>query len=246
MPKEARPRFLQMPQGAKGICFAFKERKCHRGSSPSAAGSSRLASLGVAGSTRWRRFCGYGRNLWRSFSQLLLVKSGLGDRALVSVLARFLSEYVAFFSCGRLSPGSSWTGISESHQFHRAMQCSWKKTAGGETMSWVGFELLHRIYKNGLPERRARWTREAANAGYVHMSAFEGGLGRVMYVAGALEFERPFLSPLYRFITLHLRVCSSSPCICGIYSLVSRRSDTRISPLRLRSSTRVIELRAAC
>ena len=76
-------------------------------------------------------------------------------------------------------------------------------------MSWVGFGLLHRSYKIGLTERRAqwfqKWTRKVAHARYVHMSTFEEGLGRVMYVAGALEYERPFLSPLYRFLTLHPR-----------------------------------------
>ena len=85
----------------------------------------------------------------------------------------------------------------------------WPKTAGGNTVSWVGFELLHRSYKVGLSERRAqwfhRWTREVADAGYVHMDAFEEGLGRVMYVAGALEYERPFLGPLYKFLALQPR-----------------------------------------
>ena len=37
------------------------------------------------------------------------------------------------------------------------------------------------------------------------MSAFEEGLGPVMYVAGAREYERHFLSPLYRFLVLHPR-----------------------------------------
>ena len=37
------------------------------------------------------------------------------------------------------------------------------------------------------------------------MSRFEEGLGRIVYVAGALEFERPFLGPLYRFLTIHPR-----------------------------------------
>ena len=73
-------------------------------------------------------------------------------------------------------------------------------------MSWVGFELLHRSHKIGLSERRSRWfqkwTREIANSGYVHMSKFEEGLGRMMYVARASEYERPFLSPLCRFLTL--------------------------------------------
>ena len=71
---------------------------------------------------------------------------------------------------------------------------SWNKTAGGDVVSSVGFELLHRSYKVGLTSRRAewfvRWTREVAGSRTVNMSSFEEGLGRVMYVAGALEYER--------------------------------------------------------
>ena len=37
------------------------------------------------------------------------------------------------------------------------------------------------------------------------MTRYEEGLGRIMYVAGALEYERPFLGPLYRFLALHPR-----------------------------------------
>ena len=86
---------------------------------------------------------------------------------------------------------------------------SWNKTAGGDTVSWVGFELLLRSHKLGISQRRAewftRWTREVAQAGHVNISTFEEGLGRVMYVAGALEYERPFLAPLYKFMSLHPR-----------------------------------------
>ena len=39
----------------------------------------------------------------------------------------------------------------------------------------------------------------------VNVSTFEEGLGRVMFVAGALEYERPFLGPLHRFMSLHPR-----------------------------------------
>ena len=80
---------------------------------------------------------------------------------------------------------------------------SWHKTAGGDLVSWVGFQLLHRTYQLGISVRRAewfvRWTEEVAS------SSFEEGLGRVMYVAGALEHERPFLAPLYRFMVMHPR-----------------------------------------
>ena len=35
------------------------------------------------------------------------------------------------------------------------------------------------------------------------MASFEEGLGRIMFVVGAPELERPFLGPLYRFMSLH-------------------------------------------
>ena len=101
-------------------------------------------------------------------------------------------------------------------------------------MSWVGFELLHRSYKIGLSERRAqwfqRWTRETADAGCVHMSAFEEGLGRVMYVAGALEFERPFLIPLHRFLTLLPR--TSIRCLPAYVVFILRYLADRIQESR--------------
>ena len=129
--------------------------------------------------------------------------------------SRTISEHVALACCGRLPPGCRWSRISCCYLLFLCpcsvlgVPLSWRKTAGGDTVSWVGFELLHRSYKIGLSQRRAqwfqRWTRETAESGCVHMSAFEEGIGRVMYVAGASEFDRTFLSPLYRFLTLHPR-----------------------------------------
>ena len=37
------------------------------------------------------------------------------------------------------------------------------------------------------------------------MASFEEGLGRIMFVASALEHERPSLAPLYKFLTMHAR-----------------------------------------
>ena len=86
---------------------------------------------------------------------------------------------------------------------------SWNKTAGGETVIWVGFELLHSTHHLGISQRRAewftKWAREVADSDQVHMGRFEEGRGRIMFVVGALELERPFLGPLYRFMSLHPR-----------------------------------------
>ena len=80
---------------------------------------------------------------------------------------------------------------------------------GRDVVSWVGFELLHRTRMLGITQRRADWltklSREVAAAPLVNMASFEEGLGRVMYVVSALEYERPFLAPLYRCMTMHPR-----------------------------------------
>ena len=47
---------------------------------------------------------------------------------------------------------------------------SWNKTAGGDTVVWVGFELLHRSYQLRISQRRAgcfiKWTRDVADKAY--------------------------------------------------------------------------------
>ena len=96
---------------------------------------------------------------------------------------------------------------------------SWNKTAGGDLVTWVGFELLHRTYQLGISARRAewfvRWSREKASKRVVHMHSFEDGLGRITHVARALEHERPFLAPLYRFLAVQPRgsVRVIPPCV---------------------------------
>ena len=90
-----------------------------------------------------------------------------------------------------------------------------------DTVTWVGFELLLHSNQLGISERQAewltRWSREVADPTYVQMGRFEEGLGRIVYVAGALEFERPFLGPLYKFLTIHPGLSSSSAVLRGIH-----------------------------
>ena len=86
---------------------------------------------------------------------------------------------------------------------------SWEKTAGGDKVTWVGFELLHISYHLAISEQRAawftKWAEEVASSHPINTASFEEGLGRLMCVAGALEYERPFLSPLCCFLSLHPR-----------------------------------------
>ena len=114
---------------------------------------------------------------------------------------------------------------------------SWNKT-GGETVTWVGFELLHRTRQLGISQRRAdwfrRWTTEVASSSSVHMASFEEGLGRVMYVAGALENERPFLrSSLQVYVSSPARLGQGGAAICFLLPQTPGSADLRMQALRL-------------
>ena len=60
----------------------------------------------------------------------------------------------------------------------------WGKTAGGDKVTWVGFELFHSTYL-GISERRAarfiKWA-EVASSDTVNTANFEEGLSRLMHV----------------------------------------------------------------
>ena len=83
---------------------------------------------------------------------------------------------------------------------------SWAKTQGGREVSWIGFHLLLPEYKLGITQRRADWAvawlrREATN-GTSEVSGFRSALGRLSFLAGALEYDRPFLAPLFTFVAV--------------------------------------------
>ena len=71
---------------------------------------------------------------------------------------------------------------------------SWDKTAGGKTIVWVGFELLHSTHHLGISQRRAEcftmWAREVAEK----WPRFEEGLGRIMSW-GHLKLKDPSSDP---------------------------------------------------
>ena len=63
----------------------------------------------------------------------------------------------------------------------------WHKTCGGDTLVWVGFELLLRSRRVGISARRAewfvRWAESVASSPTIHMGSFEEG-PRSYYVRG--------------------------------------------------------------
>ena len=70
------------------------------------------------------------------------------------------------------------------------------KTVGGDSVAWLGFELLHSTYHLGIWERCAarciKWAEEVTGSDTVNTTNFEEGLGRLMYVAEAPRTREAF------------------------------------------------------
>jgi hypothetical protein len=84
---------------------------------------------------------------------------------------------------------------------------AWAKLRGGTDYSWVGYQHELREHALGLSASRAAWLRgwlgQLLVEKVVHMRDFMAGLGRASYSCGALEYDRPFLAPLYTFAAVH-------------------------------------------
>ena len=95
-------------------------------------------------------------------------------------------------------------------------------------MAWVGFELLHASSELGISQRRVdwfiKWTTEIANSTYINMSWYEEGLGRIMFVPGALEYEKPFLGPLLHESSWRDQTCPALHIIHPAQSISTDRS----------------------
>ena len=81
---------------------------------------------------------------------------------------------------------------------------SWNKSQGGLVYSWVGFELSLRDWPLGISASRAAWVdgwfTKTLAAGRVNTSELREALGRMVYVYGALQYDKPSLAPVFTFL----------------------------------------------
>jgi len=84
---------------------------------------------------------------------------------------------------------------------------SWEKVRGGTRFPWVGYELDLARHTLGLSQSRAQWLCDWMDKvcadGTVLIADFVAALGRASFAFGALEYDRPFLGPLFAFAALH-------------------------------------------
>ena len=82
---------------------------------------------------------------------------------------------------------------------------AWHKLHGGEVLEWIGYALDVSRFEIGVTEKRVqwaiRWIGDKVREGTVRLGELREGLGRLQFVAGPLEHLRPFLGPLYAWVS---------------------------------------------
>jgi hypothetical protein len=82
---------------------------------------------------------------------------------------------------------------------------AWHKLHGGETLEWIGYALDVGRFELGVTEKRTqwaiRWVQDKVREGSVRLGELREGLGRLQFVAGPLDHLRPFLGPLYAWVS---------------------------------------------
>ena len=78
---------------------------------------------------------------------------------------------------------------------------SWKKVAGGASLSWIGYQVDVVSYQSGIGPTKVgwlvRWIDDHLREGRVQVRHMRAALGRFSFIAGALPHVRPFLGPIF-------------------------------------------------
>ena len=77
----------------------------------------------------------------------------------------------------------------------------WSKCRGGIEVEWLGYWVDYGRFRLGISESRAtwlaKWIGQALAQDAVLVARLVAVLGRLGFAAGVLEWDRPFLGPLY-------------------------------------------------
>ena len=76
---------------------------------------------------------------------------------------------------------------------------SWRKVNGGNRIEWIGYEVWAKELRLGIAASRASWAidwcRRLARDGATTTAELATGVGRLSFVCGVMEYERPLLPP---------------------------------------------------
>ena len=82
---------------------------------------------------------------------------------------------------------------------------SWHKFGGGLQAEWIGFEINVKERQLRMTEKRMRWAREwcttVAENRFVKIDECRSALGRLAFMMSAFEHLKPFLGPIYSWVS---------------------------------------------
>ncbi len=80
---------------------------------------------------------------------------------------------------------------------------AWRKIQGGDEISWIGYAVRCYNLSLGISASRAQWASDwlhrHARDGLACAAEYTAALGRLSFICGAMEYDRPFLSPLFAY-----------------------------------------------
>ena len=84
---------------------------------------------------------------------------------------------------------------------------SWHKLKGGMQVEWIGYWVFDvGRFEMGVAASRvawaSRWLTDKANEESVRLGELREGLGRLQFLAGPVEYIRPFLGPIYAWASI--------------------------------------------
>ena len=81
----------------------------------------------------------------------------------------------------------------------------WKKFRGGAEVQWVGYTVNFDRYHLGISESRAlwlaNWMADRVREKEADLGDFSAVLGRLCFALGPLEYVRPFVAPLFAWVS---------------------------------------------
>jgi hypothetical protein len=124
---------------------------------------------------------------------------------------------------------------------------AWRKFQGGSRAEWIGFQVDIAACELGMTEKRLRWARDwmertVANK-VVRVEEFRSALGRLAFMMSAFGHLKPFLGPLYSWVTAvdHCNTLQVPAAVIMILGFLKATMVPEIARTKVRLSPEVEE-----
>eukprot|EP00435_Cladocopium_sp_Y103_P017512 s3945_g4.t1 len=121
---------------------------------------------------------------------------------------------------------------------------SWHKFGGGARAEWIGFQVDVKEKELGMSEKRLRWARDwmskVLGNKVVQVEEFRLVLGRLVFMVAAFTHLKPFLGPLYSWVTAvdHCNTLQVPAAVLMVLEFLKRTMIPGVARTRIRPRDR--------